>query len=27
MMENSGLSEIIFSNKQPYWHAIGKRIK
>ena len=27
MMENSGLGEIIFSNKQPYWHAIGKRIK
>lgn len=27
MMENSGLGEIVFSNKQPYWHAIGKRIK
>ena len=27
MMENSGLGEIIFSNKQPYWHVIGKRIK
>tara|TARA_B100001287_G_scaffold116244_1_gene97804 strand:+ start:2361 stop:3269 length:909 start_codon:yes stop_codon:yes gene_type:complete len=27
MMENSGLGEIIFSNKQPFWHAIGKRIK
>ena len=27
MMENSGLSEITFSEKEPYWHAVGKRIK
>tara|TARA_B100001287_G_scaffold116243_1_gene97800 strand:+ start:2361 stop:3269 length:909 start_codon:yes stop_codon:yes gene_type:complete len=27
MMINSGLGEIIFSSKQPYWHAVGKRIK
>jgi hypothetical protein len=25
MMENSGLTDIIFSAKEPYWHAIGKK--
>jgi len=25
MMENCGLSEIIFSNNIPYWHAVGKK--
>jgi SAM-dependent methyltransferase len=27
MIVNSGLGEIIFSNKQPYWHAVGIRIR
>lgn len=27
MMEQSGLSEIIVSDKIPYWHAVGKRIR
>jgi len=26
MMENCGLSEIKFSDREPYWHAIGKKI-
>lgn len=26
MMRNAGLSEITFSNKAPYWHAIGRRL-
>lgn len=25
MMENSGLTDIVFSEKVPYWHAIGKK--
>jgi len=25
MMENSGLSDIIFSDNEPYWHAIGRK--
>lgn len=25
MMENSGLTDIIFSDKEPYWHAVGKK--
>ena len=25
MMENSGLTDIIFSEKEPYWHAVGKK--
>lgn len=27
MMISSGLDEIVFSEKEPYWHAVGKRIK
>ena len=27
MMINSGLDEITFSENQPYWHVLGKRIK
>jgi SAM-dependent methyltransferase len=27
MMRKSGLSEIIFSEKMPFWHAVGKKIK
>src|SRR5258705_5053305 len=26
MMEEAGLGEIIFSEKIPYWHAVGKKI-
>jgi SAM-dependent methyltransferase len=26
MMEKAGLSDIIFSEKLPYWHAVGKKI-
>jgi SAM-dependent methyltransferase len=26
MMQNAGLSEITFSNRAPYWHAIGKKL-
>ena len=26
MMEYSGLSEICFSEQEPYWHAIGKKV-
>lgn len=26
MMKQAGLDEIIFSNHQPYWHAIGTKI-
>ncbi len=26
MMENSGLGEIIFSEKPGYWHAVGKKL-
>jgi len=26
MMEKAGLSEIVFSERVPYWHAIGKRV-
>lgn len=26
MMENAGLTDIIFSENEPYWHAIGKKI-
>lgn len=26
MMKRCGLDEIIFSEKEPYWHAIGKRV-
>lgn len=25
MMENCGLTEIVFSNNIPYWHAVGKK--
>ena len=25
MMEGCGLSEIVFSNNIPYWHAVGKK--
>lgn len=25
MMEQSGLNEIVFSDKQPYWHVVGKK--
>jgi hypothetical protein len=25
MMEESGLTDIIFSEKIPYWHAVGRR--
>lgn len=25
MMANSGLTDIVFSEKTPYWHAVGKR--
>lgn len=27
MMKNAGLDEIVFSNNEPYWHAVGKRIE
>ncbi len=26
MMKNIGLSEIVFSEREPYWHAIGKKV-
>jgi len=26
MMEKAGLTEIVFSEKLPYWHAVGKKI-
>lgn len=26
MMERSGLSNIVFSNKEPYWHAVGQKL-
>jgi len=26
MMEQSGLSNIVFSNNEPYWHAVGQKI-
>ena len=26
MMKESGLSNIVFSSKEPYWHAIGRKI-
>lgn len=26
MMTSAGLGEIVFSEKEPYWHAVGKRI-
>ncbi len=26
MMKKAGLDEIVFSDNQPYWHAIGKKI-
>ena len=26
MMEKAGLSDIVFSEKLPYWHAVGKKI-
>jgi SAM-dependent methyltransferase len=26
MMKNSGLTDIVFSEKMPYWHATGKKI-
>lgn len=25
MMENSGLTDIVFSDNEPYWHAVGKK--
>ena len=25
MMEQAGLTDILFSEKTPYWHAIGKK--
>lgn len=25
MMENVGLTDIIFSNNEPYWHAVGRK--
>lgn len=27
MMRNAGLDDIVFSNYEPYWHAVGKRVK
>jgi SAM-dependent methyltransferase len=27
MMENSGLSNIVISENEPYWHSVGERIK
>ena len=27
MMKRSGLDEIVFSNFEPYWHAVGKKTK
>ena len=26
MMEQSGLGEIVFSDHEPYWHALGKKL-
>jgi SAM-dependent methyltransferase len=26
MMQAAGLTEIVFSSKEPYWHAVGKKI-
>jgi len=26
MMERSGLNNIVFSNKEPYWHAVGQKL-
>lgn len=26
MMENAGLTDIVFSEKIPYWHAVGRKI-
>ena len=26
MLENAGLNNIVFSEKTPYWHAVGKKI-
>ncbi len=26
MMEKAGLGEIVFSEKMPYWHAVGKKL-
>lgn len=25
MMENAGLTDIVFSDQEPYWHAVGKK--
>jgi ubiquinone/menaquinone biosynthesis C-methylase UbiE len=27
MMKNAGLENIVFSEKMPYWHAVGKRLQ
>jgi hypothetical protein len=27
MMTRAGLENIIVSDKEPYWHAVGKRVK
>ena len=27
MMLKAGLNQIVFSNNQPFWHAVGKRVK
>lgn len=27
MMTEAGLSDIVFSNQTPYWHAVGKRVR
>jgi ubiquinone/menaquinone biosynthesis C-methylase UbiE len=26
MMQNAGLSNVVFSNKMPFWHAVGQKI-
>jgi hypothetical protein len=26
MMEKAGLTDIVFSEKLPYWHAVGKKV-
>jgi hypothetical protein len=25
MMENAGLTDLVFSDKIPYWHAVGRK--
>ena len=26
MMRNAGLNEILFSDSEPYWHAVGRKL-